>query len=347
MTKLRLDAELRTLMPPVMSQFARRLDDGRPFWLRGDLRIGWSGRSGEPARCDWSNGTIVLDGNTIQTGLPLEDLHGQFDNMSGWSDGQDLALQGNLNLESVRVKGLQITRIQGPVVVEGGWARLDQVRGAIMGGQFTGSGAISLDATPRYRAGIELNGADLAEYTRLVPGNQNLKGRVSGRLDLQGEGNDLRTLTGTGWALVQEGDVGKLPMALRWVKVPNFRPPTKTAFDRVEVGILIGDGQARLEPVKLTGDAFSLSGMGTVQLQGDQRIDMRLSPAIGRDERRVPVVSDVVREASGRVFDLHVSGPLESPTIRPEPLPDVWTRAGQAVRRMAERREDRQEARNP
>ena len=41
---------------------------------------------------------------------------------------------------------------------------------------------------------------------------------------------DARRTPGTGWARVTEGDLGKLPMALRWTKVANFRPPTKTAF---------------------------------------------------------------------------------------------------------------------
>ena len=48
---LRLDSELRKKMPPLMAQFAQRLDDGRPFTARGDLKIGWSGVAGEPAWC--------------------------------------------------------------------------------------------------------------------------------------------------------------------------------------------------------------------------------------------------------------------------------------------------------
>jgi hypothetical protein len=31
-----------------MAQFAHRLDDGKTFTARGDLKIGWSGIPGEP-----------------------------------------------------------------------------------------------------------------------------------------------------------------------------------------------------------------------------------------------------------------------------------------------------------
>ena len=339
-TKLRLDAELRKIMPPIMAEFSRRLDDGKTFWLRGNLGISWSGKPGEPARCAWDQATVVFDGNTIQTGLPLEQIQGQFESVSGWSDGQSLALKGMLNLESVLVGGQQITRLKAPIVLDQGLARADAVTAQLLGGTLIGQASVSLDATPNYQAVVELRDANLAQYTRTLPGRQDFKGRVSARVELAGQGHSLRSVTGSGWARVQDGDLGQLPLPLRWVKVPNFRPPTRTAFDSVEVAFQIDSGEALLNPVKFTGDAISLAGSGTVKLEGERAVNLRLSPLYGRNERRVPIVSDVMREASGRVFDLHVTGPLESPTVRPEPLPDVLTRTSQAVRRFSDRREN-------
>lgn len=137
---------------------------------------------------------------------------------------------------------------------------------------------------------------------------------------------------------MRQGDLGQLPLMLRWVKVPNFQRPTKTAFDAVELGLLIRNGDVVLDPVKLSGDAISLVGSGTLALQGDRQLDLRLSPVYGRDERPVPILGPVLREATGQLFDVHVTGPLASPAIKPEPLPDVLTRAGRAARRLAERR---------
>ena len=42
--RFRLDADLRRLMPAVMAEFARRLDESRAIpTMRGDLQLGWAG----------------------------------------------------------------------------------------------------------------------------------------------------------------------------------------------------------------------------------------------------------------------------------------------------------------
>lgn len=336
-TKLRLDSELRKIMPPVMAEFAQRLDDGRTLWFRGDMQIGWSGRAGEPATCSWQNGVVVFNGNSIQTELPLESLQGEVRAIDGWSDGQDISVTGFVDLASIRLQGQQVTQLRSPVVVDAGWARFHDIQGEVLGGRVLGQVAVSLDATPRFEAQIELDGADLARTTMTLPGKSGIQGRLDSRIDLAGEGNDLRTITGSGWARVADGDLGKLPMALRWTKVASFRPPTKTAFDSAEVQLSLDGGQAVLNSIKFTGDAFSLIGSGTVSLLGDRELNLRLQPLYGRSERPLPVVGPAMREATGRVVDIRVTGPLSSPKIDPEPLPDVLTRASGAIRRLSDR----------
>ena len=76
---IRFDLDLRKKMPPLMAQFALRLDDGHTFRARGDLEIGWTGEHGEPAWCKWKNMLVVFDGNSVKTGIPLEHIQGQLD----------------------------------------------------------------------------------------------------------------------------------------------------------------------------------------------------------------------------------------------------------------------------
>ena len=49
--EVHFDSTMRKIMPPLMAQFALRLDDGRPFTARGNLKIGWEGKVGQPAWC--------------------------------------------------------------------------------------------------------------------------------------------------------------------------------------------------------------------------------------------------------------------------------------------------------
>ena len=56
-----------------------RLDDGHTFRARGDLQIGWSGEPGEPAWCQWENMLVVFNDNTVKTGIPLEHIQGELE----------------------------------------------------------------------------------------------------------------------------------------------------------------------------------------------------------------------------------------------------------------------------
>jgi hypothetical protein len=332
--KLRLDASLRSIMPPVMGHFAQRLDDGRTFGIHTGLAIGWSGRKGDPARVEWADATIVFNGNTIETGLPLRNLQGQADHLQGWSDGREIELHGQINLDSVELLDQQVTGLKAGVDVAENLAKISEIRGTILGGEVSGDAEISLDDSPFYKANLQVANASLAEYARTLHGHQDLQGKISANLEFQGQGTSMRNLQGNGHATMTEGNLGQLPIVLRLVKLSNRRPATKAAFDSADVGISIETGRATLSPIKFTGDAFSLQGSGTLDLGGDQEMDLRLVPLYGRDEWHVPLLSDMVREASGQLFDIHVFGPIGSPSIRTEPLPDVMPRASQAVKKL-------------
>ena len=76
---IRFDADLRKKMPPLMAQFALRLDDGHAFRARGNLQIGWTGEPGVPAWCSWEKMRVVFNDNTVKTGIPLEHIQGEID----------------------------------------------------------------------------------------------------------------------------------------------------------------------------------------------------------------------------------------------------------------------------
>ena len=119
---IRFDLDLRQKMPPLMQQFALRLDDGNTFRARGDLEIGWSGERDVPAWCKWKNMLVVFDGNTVKTGIPLEHIQGQLERVKGESNGVTFEVDGTLNLESVSVHGQQITKVQSPFSIKQGIA---------------------------------------------------------------------------------------------------------------------------------------------------------------------------------------------------------------------------------
>ncbi len=329
---IRFDADLRRKMPPVMALFALKLD-GQTFGARGDLQIGWSGDAREPAWCEWTKTLVVLLDNSVMTAIPIEHIQGQLDHVKGWSNGAVLEIEGVLKLNSVVVLGQQITKLESPFRVKDGVARFESIRGQFLKGELLAEDAcwISLDTTPRYHAALSIRGAQLEEYARTIPGLQSYRGNINARLALDGLGSDVRSLHGGGEARVTHGDLGALPPMLRFAKVlsgvaninlsPAERPhtPGKTAFDSADVAFVVNQGWTSFDPIRFTGNAFSLLGQGTLNPQGN--LDLRLNVLLGRDRLHFGVLSDLSREASAPFFLVRVQGTPSYPLFFPEPLP--------------------------
>ncbi len=209
--EIRLDSDLRKKMPPLMAQFAQRLDDGRTFTMRGDLQIGWSGLSGEPAWCRWDKVKVVLNDNQLKTKIPLEHIQGELSRVKGFSNGMELQVEGIVELESVVLLGQQITRVQSPFRVQDGVAELLDMRGKFLEGDLWARGRVTLDVTPTYWATMSLHGALLEEYARTVGGNRSYRGNIDARIECNGLGGDIRTLQGAGVARIHDGNLGELP----------------------------------------------------------------------------------------------------------------------------------------
>src|SRR5262249_16890526 len=150
-------------------------------------------------------------------------------------------------------------------------------------------GRVSLDATPRYAASLSLQGAQLQEYARTLGGRRSFSGTINAWIECNGLGSDPHSLEGRGEAHLTQGDLGELPVVLRFAKflkvpialseVPRAR--VKTAFDSADVEFTISHGLSTLDPIKFTGNAFSLQGRGTLDPQAN--LDLRLRVLLGRD----------------------------------------------------------------
>ncbi len=337
--EIRLDSDLRKKMPPLMAQFAKKLDDGRTFTARGDLQIGWSGRPRDPAWCRWDRVKVVLNDNQLRMQIPLEHIQGELDEVGGWSNGETVEVYGIMRLDSVSLLGQQITRVESPFRVSKGVAELSDLSGQLLRGNLWARAWITLDATPSYNAAITLQNAQLEEYARSVGGRRPIRGSVGARIECNGLGGDIRTLQGRGVVHVRDGDLGELPAYFRPMAIltrtinraDSKLVPIKTAFDSVDLAFTISHGLWTLDPIKFTGNAFSLHGSGTLDQQSN--LDLRLDPLFGRDRFNLRLLS----EASAPLMSVRVRGPLADPDFRIELLPPLQRAPERGERRAAPR----------
>ena len=322
---LRLDEDLRRYMPPVMANFSRRLDDLKIAKVKADLGLGWSGKPGESAWCRWDQALVILDNNKITIGndFGLEHIQGELNGVAGSFDGRDFRVKGLVDLGSVTLFGQQVTALTSDLEVESGFARLERIKGKVLGGELTGHVRASLEASPSYSVRMEVKQADLQEYARTQPGHQKFKGRLDARAELSGLGYDPHTITGDGSARIVHGDLGTLPAALRFVNVlksASFsRREAKTAFDTAELAFRVHNGETTLDPIRLVGNTITLEGKGTLDVRGQIDLKLRILPL--RDSLQIPLISDLTRGLSGQILRVHVLGPVAAPDIKPEPIP--------------------------
>ena len=68
-------------------------------------------------------------------------------------------------------------------------------------------------------------------------------------------------------------------------------------------------------------DALSLYGRGSVGF--DKQLALVFKPQLGSGRTKVPILGDLVRNASGQFVDLYVGGTLDQPDVRREPFPAI------------------------
>ncbi len=336
----RLDSGVRQIMPKLMAQFALRLDDGKTLAARTkQLRIGWSGEASQSAWCSWKDALVVFNGNTISSAIPIEHMQGQIDHVEGMFAADKLWTKGNVRLASVSLMGQQVTGVSSNVELTRDLARFKNVKGVLLGGSIEGAAELSLDSSPKYAAKLSVRDAELAEYAKTMPGRQTFRGRVSADVEFSGVGSDVHTLEGKGEGHLREGDLGTLPGFLRFVKVLNLSPATKTLFDTADVEFKIRNGQTVLNPIVFKGDAFSLHGSGTLDPQSE--LNLRLRILFGRDAIHIPLLSSATRALSGEVLAVRVTGPAAYPQFKLEALHPVSSILKRPLERMDEKRVNR------
>jgi hypothetical protein len=246
--------------------------------------------------------------------------------------------------------GQQITAVESPFHIERGVARLDNVQGHFLKGELVGENcSVTLENTPHYHAMLSIRGAQLQEYARAISGRQSFRGNIDARIDLNGWGNDVRNLHGGGEAHITEGDLGELPLLFRlatkiatYINLPGLalggraRGAGKTAFDSADVVFTIANGLTTFDPIKFTGNAFSLQGQGTMNPQGN--LNLQLNVLWGRDQLHIRLLSDLTREASTPILIVKVEGTPSSPQFDVRPLPLL----NKLLQVLSQRRAERQ-----
>ncbi|MCC6125658.1 MAG: hypothetical protein IT426_11895 [Pirellulales bacterium] len=351
-----LDRELIQALPERLRKAVLALNPSRPpnankslVNLHGDLDFYHVGLPGEPLQSRWDI-AVNLFQNELQCGVKLENIAGKI-MLKGHCDGRHVGCRGELALDSVNFKDYQFTNVSGPLWIDddrvllGNW--VDDPKQAtppppaepprpprsisanLFEGIVRGKGWIKLGTEPRYGLEATLQQANLA---RIIPGRQNLQGKIDAGIGLKGNGSSRNGLQGAGAIRVSDAYVYELPAMMQLLKILRFRPPDRNAFSKIDVGYRIEGEHIYFDTIHFDGDAISLHGKGDMDWQAN--LNVNLSAGITRNDSRIPIFGPVISDTSRGAMLFRVRGPLQNPNIEQVALPAM----NQAIQQLQERR---------
>jgi hypothetical protein len=252
----------------------------------------------------------------------------------GRNDGQAAYTSGELALDSLVWKDIQLTNVRGPLWVDstncyfGDVAAQKQgqpprrITADAYGGSLAANMEVRHNATPSYKLDLALGGANLARFANeRLGGPEDMTGLVSGRLVLAGAGQSIQSLRGLGELSVVDANIYELPVLVAMLKVLHNRTPNTTAFNRCDMQFAIHGDRIHFEKLNLLGDAVSLYGKGETDFQ--RRLDLVFYTLLEPVNLPIPLWKTIAGQVSQQALQLKVVGTWDHAEVQPQTLPGI------------------------
>ncbi len=330
-SRMTVDAELISSLPPEVQGVCQRLQLRGPLGLRGTTSL-LLPNDQFPQPESLFDLSIQLEGNRIGDVGPVRDIRGELA-IRGSQNVDGVTLDGTAQLDSMHYQGIQLTGVHGPFAVRGDQLLLGAVNpalpegenfqplaGNVFGGQFTLSGNLGL-ATSQYDVFISLANADVpALLADFQQPNSDMTGRVTGELQLEGALGATHLLKGVGQARLSGANLYQLPQIVQLLTQLRVTPGEDVAFTDGKSQFTLSGDQIAFSQLQLWGDLVALHGSGTISRLRDLNLtfNTRVSPQ--------NTWSRLIRPLDSQRYTLwtiNVQGPIEAPTIERRTLDGV------------------------
>jgi hypothetical protein len=250
----------------------------------------------------------------------------------GRSDGRNATTAGELAIDSLVYKDIQLTNIHGPLWSDSGRLLLGEpaakqqkqpgrrLTADAYGGSLTSNIEFMRGDNPSYKVDCRVGGINLARFVNERMGTTtDVSGTLSGGLIVSGSGQTAQTLQGAGSLHVVDGHFYQLPPLVSMLKLLSNRPPDTTAFNRCDMKFSIQGEHVHFEPVNLLGDAVSLYGKGDIDFS--HRLDLTFFTLPAPADSTIPVLKTIFKHVSPQMWQLKVVGTFEHPEVEKKALP--------------------------
>jgi hypothetical protein len=215
-------------------------------------------------------------------------------------------------------RDLRSPQLAGKLLFTPDRLKISDFNAAIFGGRLRGGADISLNkAKPGHNVNMQLENVDFASLTKLYFNYDTAQGRLNGRYDFSGRGDDARTMEGRGELTVTEGNVFAIPFLGPLSGVLNSIVPGM-GYNVARKGaakFTIREGVIVTNDLEVQGQGFSMFGAGKLFFLDDKMdFNMRIN-AQG--------LPGVLLFPVSKLFEYTADDKLSKPTWRPRILPKM------------------------
>jgi hypothetical protein len=326
--ELLIDEDFLRALHPTLRHGLECLQIRKPLRaVARQLTVDAPGVPGEPMKIWWEGGASLRQ-QQFQAGVDIDDVDGEIW-CNGYYNGRQLeGVSGRAVLERARILGQPFTKLQGRIVVAPETPEvlsLYDLKADLFGGVILGEARFTFRSPMRYEVKLDALHVQLEQFgkhNQLGPDAQ-LEGPARAALYLSGEGTDLSGLRGNGQVEVARGKMYRLPLLLDLLKAFGLRLPDRTAFEQARMIFGIEGPQMRIRSLDLYGNAISLRGLGTLNLDGSN-LNLDFSADWGRMPQLLPQpMSNLSQAVSDQLFKIKLRGKISSPRFEKEILPPV------------------------
>lgn len=285
--QLKTDQDLLRAVSPGLRSVLATFDPEHELEVSGLLELRGTADPKYPLTAAWSILT-ELAGGSVAAGLTFQEVHGRLKSRGTW-DGTDAVVDGELELDSVKAfEKYELNEIRGPFKMRKGLLTFgadraldgvvpdevispkDQITAKFLQGLLTINGQVAVDAPAAYHVRVALAKGELETFARRYMGEgEHLQGKIQAWLDLQGEGNDPRQLTGNGQLQISPAKLYQLPIIFHVLDVLIPTGTKAAAFQYAICNFQVSKGRFLFNSIDLVGDQVQMRGAGKATFEGD------------------------------------------------------------------------------
>lgn len=283
-------------------------------------------------RLRWQiEGRVTLAGVSARLEMELDDADGTVSGSCVIEPDGKVQFDADAKISRIQFGGWDMHDVRGRVVSDpaAGALMIEEGVARLYGGDATGDAQILFgDDRTSYEASLLFRDVQIEDFieaqkdkglrpdARTAP-KEKAKGTIAGNFAMRGDTGRRAFREGAGTVYIRDAQVWKIPFALAIFQVLNLTPDENVFHDgRIEM--FLTDQKLILHKIDLQGKAMAFIGGGTLNLDSND-LDIRLLAA-SPVRVQVPLLTEILEGVAREAMELHVTGTIDNPRIRPEPL---------------------------